>query len=311
MRDRELPWPVRYIVDADGRDTGFAMLRGPIRPDEQDAFDEISAEHRMIGFTHHGSFPLLHRAYHPMTADTDPRSGWQRADVQSCEAWCHCFRSPQTYLPPDRPSWLVSGSDWVDVDEVTNWANRDGGKPAKQWDVVYCCIDNWHNEVRKNWSFAKICVEVLVGELDLSVLLIGRAGMPDAPRSSNVEVRTDLSWPQLLANTAASRLALLPNVFDPSPKVLAEAIALDVPVLVNAEILGGWKYLNEATGRTFSDETELLDGAMACLTDTLNPQAWWLEHYGRDMTSLRFAANLRTLGGADDLEYAFPTDWLD
>jgi hypothetical protein len=308
--ERELPWPLRYLVDADGHDTGFAMLRGPIRPDEHDAFDEMLANHRMIGFTHHGWFPLLHPAYQPMTADTDPRSGLERAEVRSCEAWCHCFRRPEEYLPPGKPSWLVSGSDWVDAGEVTGWAYQDGGKPAKQWDVIYCCINNWHHEVRKNWSLAKVCVEVLVRELGFSALLIGRAGIPDVPRSSNVDVRTNLSWPQLLAHTAASRMALLPNVFDPSPRVLAEAIALDVPVLVNADILGGWKYLNDATGRTFSDETELVDGAMACLTDALSPQAWWLERYGQDVSSRRLAGHLRTLGGVDDLEYAFPTDWL-
>lgn len=309
MRERELPWALRYLVDADGNDTGFAMLRGPIRPAEQPAFEAMSAEHRMIGFTHNGSFPLLHRAYAPMTADTDPRSGWERPDVQACEAWCHCFRTPDDYLPPGKPRWLVSGSDWVDSREVTGWAYRLG-KPAKQWDLVYCCIDNWHNDVRKNWSLAKVCVEVLVRELDLSVLLIGRAGMPDAPRSSNVDVRTNLPWPELLACTAASRLALLPNVFDPSPKVLTEALALDVPILLNEDILGGWKYLNEATGRFFSNETELVDGALACLSGTLSPQAWWVERYGQDLSSRRLAEHLRTLGGAEDLEYAIPTDWL-
>jgi hypothetical protein len=309
MPREELPWPLRYLVDAEGQDTGFAMLRGPIMPHQREAFEALSAAHRMIGFTHFGTFPALHRAYDPSFGEADPRTGWDRPEARSCEAWCHCFRQPDLYLPPDKPRFLISGSDWVDHDEVSELARRHG-RPAKRWDVVYVCISNWHNDVRKNWSLAKPCIEALVRELDVSVLLIGRAGIPDVPRSANIDLRTNLGWPDLLASTAASRIALLPNRFDPSPRVLAEAIALDVPALVNAEILGGWKYVNETTGTMFCDEHDVVEAALACLAGDRSPSSWWKERYGRDLSSRRLAESLRSLGGADDLEYAFPCDWL-
>jgi hypothetical protein len=313
MSDEKLPWPLRYLVDEAGHDTGFAMLRGPILldqvPDHVGAFEKMSGSHRMIGFTHSSTFPLFQKRPDRTLGNADPTAGWQLPEVQSCEAWCHCFREPERYLPPDKPRFLVSGSDWVDSGEVCRLA-RQGGRPGKRWDVVYCCISNWHNEVRKNWSLAKSCIEALVRESDLSVLLIGRAAIPDVPRSSNIDVRTNLPWSELLANTAASRMALLPNRFDPSPKVLAEAIALDVPVLVNSEILGGWKYINDATGVTFHDESDVVEGALDLLTSQRSPREWWVKRFGRDVSSRRLAHYLRTLGGADELEYAFPSDWL-
>jgi hypothetical protein len=309
MSNDELPWPLRYLLDEDGHDTGFAMLRGPVLSHQREAFEKMAAGHRMIGFTHFGTFPLLHRGYDLSFGDADPTTGWQRPEVLLCEAWCHCFREPERYLPPDKPRFLISGSDWVDGGHVWDLAHQSE-KPAKRWDVVYCCISNWHNDIRKNWSLAKACIEALVRDLDLSVLLIGRAGIPDVPRSWNIDVRTNMLWPDLLANTAGSRMALLPNRFDPSPRVLAEAIALDVPVLVNSAILGGWKYVNDETGVDFRDESDVVEAAVACLDGSRSPRAWWMERYGRDVSSRRLADVLRTLGGADDLSYAFPWDAL-
>merc|ERR1712151_322429 len=50
-----------------------------------------------------------------------------------------------------------------------------------------------------------------------------------------------------------SRFAFLPQVRDASPRVSTQALALDVPILMNWHIQGGWKYVNEKTGEFFHD----------------------------------------------------------
>jgi hypothetical protein len=58
-----------------------------------------------------------------------------------------------------------------------------------------------------------------------------------------------LPWPDFLRCLGASRVALFPNTWDPSPRMMAEAMSLDLPLLVNSDILGGWKYVCDAAGK--------------------------------------------------------------
>ncbi len=51
---------------------------------------------------------------------------------------------------------------------------------------------------------------------------------------------------------------MAPNVHDASPRVLVEALSLNVPILVNRHILGGWKYVNGQTGAFFDNEENVV-----------------------------------------------------
>lgn len=69
------------------------------------------------------------------------------------------------------------------------------------------------------------------------------------------------------------------NVHDASPRVLAEAMCMDVPVLINWHILGGWKYATEQTGEDFYDTASFI-AAYKRLRDPerkakLRPRQWY------------------------------------
>ena len=51
-----------------------------------------------------------------------------------------------------------------------------------------------------------------------------------------------------------SKFIFLPNEKDASPRVLAEAMATDIPCFINEKILGGWKYVNDKTGQFFTED---------------------------------------------------------
>ena len=53
-----------------------------------------------------------------------------------------------------------------------------------------------------------------------------------------------------------SRFIFVPNIADASPRVLTEAICINLPALVNYNILGGWKYIDDKTGELFVDEND-------------------------------------------------------
>lgn len=61
-----------------------------------------AAGFRLIGMTSYLTFPS-HTVFH----DT-----YDYASL--CEAWCHCFRDPNTYLPPRVPRLLLAYSDFTD-----------------------------------------------------------------------------------------------------------------------------------------------------------------------------------------------------
>ena len=314
-----LPWPIRYVVDEHGRDTGFMAVRGTLSAGGLEVLERLAASRRLVGFTHHGTFPYHHEAYRPFGPQAPDGDGRRRPYVQACEAWGHCFRRPDEYLPDGRPRILLTGSDFVDPERCWSVAHRDGTGP-KRWDLCYSCLPNWFNEVQKNWPLAKACLETLAVDHGLRILCIGRADSAEAPRLPGVDYVDQLEWSAFLACLARSKVAWFPNVLDASPRVITEALSVDVPVLVNEQILGGWKYVNEATGAFFRDETDVADVAMELIGTSHSPRDWYVETGGPARAGARLAALLRSLGegtGGDggalpafDGEFAEPADQL-
>jgi len=305
----DVPWPLRWIVDRKGRDTGFAMLRRGIENSQRPLFETMAAGHRMIGFTHYGPFPLYHAAYDGQALGATPRQGWERLEVRACEAWAHCFRDPDSYLPPGQPRMLVSGTDFVN-DQAAWQAAYGEGRPPKRWDLVYSCLPTWLNELQKNWDLARSCA-LRLADAGARIAMVGRAGAPGLPLHPNIEYLPQLNWPAFVRVTASARAAFVPSQLDASPRVITEALAVDVPVLVNRRIIGGWKYIAPETGRFFDDEGDVVEAFFGLLDGDVYPRDWLIMNgYGQHAAAGRLAGELRALGGeaGHDLSYALPTD---
>ena len=305
----EVPWPLRWIVDEKGRDTGFAMLRRGIPDGQRSLFETMAGSHRMIGFTHYGPFPLYHPAYDGHVRGGTPRAGWERPEVRACEAWAHCFRDPDSCLPPGPPRMLLSGSDFVN--EQAAWRAAYGeSRPPKRWDLVYSCLPTWLNELQKNWDLARTCA-LRLADAGARVVMVGRAGVPGLPRHPNIDCLPQLGWAAFVRVTASARVAFVPSILDASPRVITEALAVDVPVLVNRRIIGGWKYVAPETGRFFDDEGDVVEEFFQLLDSDVYPRDWLIVNgYGQRAAAERLAAELRALGGEThgDLSYALPAD---
>lgn len=290
----ELPWPVRYIVDQDGRDTGIMFIRGPLNPGNWPTWDRMKPTHRQMGLTSMGPYPLYHEAYKFVPPNATPQDGWKERYVERSEAWAHCFREPDRFLPPGRPRRLLGGSDFTDCDRLWS-AGAAGRRQAKRWDLVYSCLDNRFNEIQKNWEFARACIQRLCTEIRLRILVVGRCGTPDLPQVDGLEAREFLPWSEFVQCLARSRAAFFPNVLDASPRVMTEAMSLDLPVLVNRRILGGWKYVNDETGRFFDDEANVVPAALEVLTGEFQPREWFIAHHGKRWAEERLAELIREI----------------
>ncbi|MFF4849600.1 hypothetical protein [Streptomyces sp. NPDC001194] len=217
-----------------------------------------------------------------------------------CEAWLHCFRDPEHFLPPAGPRLLTSESDFtdplrVDPARVAGGAAGAGTEVAPGPDIVHVSgREPWRQEA-KNWPLAARCLRRLARETGLRILVV------DAPAGAEpirgVRMVGPLPWRRLLAVIAGARALFVPAVLDASPRVLAEALCLDVPVVVNRAILGGWQYVNPFTGVFFDGEDDAVAAVRAVLDARQRPRAWFAAHHGPARAGARV---LRLLSALDD-----------
>lgn len=288
----ELPWSLRYVVDEAGAETGLLAVRGPLGEREQELVRELTARRRLVGWSSYGTFPRSHERFDGDEAALTGQHGRERSYVAACEAWVHCFRAPERFLPAGVPWLLLSESDFVEPREVRAAAGRvevDGH------DVAYVCCPNDFNETTKNWRLARRCLARLADDLGTTALLVGRLGAADLPEVPGLSVVDELPRDELLARLARCRVLLVPNVLDASPQLIVEALALDVPVVVNEQILGGWKYVHDATGRFFTNEDDVTEAVRACLASPLSPREWIGRHGGAKRAERRLARFLDEL----------------
>ena len=81
-----------------------------------------------------------------------------------------------------------------------------------------------------------------------------------------------------------AKFIFLPNIIDASPRVLTEAFSHNLPAVINYNILGGWKYINDKTGEFFTNESDL-EPALEKMVNGLktgkyNPREYMRENYG-------------------------------
>lgn len=96
-----------------------------------------------------------------------------------------------------------------------------------------------------------------------------------------------------------SRFAFLPQVYDASPRVITQALALNVPLLMNRNIRGGWKYLvPRITGEFFRDLSDFEVSLRRLLgqldRNEYKPHQWTTERYGNKLAGARLLDFVRT-----------------
>lgn len=179
---------------------------------------------------------------------------------EMCKGWLHCFKNPEKYIPIDKPNVLISEFDFVNYKQIPYNPNQE-----REFDFLYSCpkvnekskCDDWvsHN---KNWELAKKCLPILCEKFKLKGLLIGREGC-EIPEGCKPYITTTgwLDYGENIKQYNRCRFIFIPNKRDASPRVITEAMSADCAVLINNNILGGWKYAVEQTGELFNDETDI------------------------------------------------------
>jgi glycosyltransferase involved in cell wall biosynthesis len=187
------------------------------------------------------------------------------------------------------PNWHhladMSESDFYDAEVLVN-------APPKKYDFIYICLkdddntcpmDGW-NAINRNFKLAQNCFPIMVEEMGLRGLVVGRVNCGlEQLYGEKIEVIDFLPFQEFQEKLRESRFLFVPNVYDASPRVISEAIIKGVPVLLNRSIVCGSKYITEETGELFTDENDLRLSIerLRAKQERIHPEEWWEKHYSR------------------------------
>ena len=272
-------FPYNRIYDQDNNDVKVAVVSAPLyKGDDRRKLEQIKKDgYDLIGISSYGFYPILSKedCKHDSRSDAmkDPK---MQEIMKDMKGWLHCSRN--TDFLPGVPKLLFSESDVPFIDHV---------KPknlVKKWDVIYNCgsRDEFHT-YHKNWELAKKCF-VKMAEAGYKILIIGRTKMDKKEEEhENIVLKSGAPYYEFLDLIENSKVLFIPGVSDASPRVITESLIKDVPVLVNKDIFGGWKYINTHTGAFFTDENDVMAKLNHIIKRVNNKQyhtrKWFLDNY--------------------------------
>lgn len=280
--------PYCNLFDDQGRHLNVLLISRPFWLDEHyKKHKEIKDKYLFLGISSYQGFPN-----EPM----NPKDNYNEANkydkqkwLDMCKGWLHCFRKPEEVLPKNYPKALISESDFADC-----LVNKPNTNIEKKYDFIYIChrddLSNCSAEewvaYNKNLTLAEKCLTILCKEKDFKGLLIGRKGcnLPPSCSKLQIELTDKLDYYELQKKFDECRFIFIPNINDASPRVITESLCHDIPCLINTNIIGGWKYINEKTGIFFNDETDFLQNYEKMIdginNKTFEPRKYFIENYG-------------------------------
>jgi len=277
--EKERIFPYRYFRDASNNILPIVAVTGPFRDDRGiNLFDEYQKNGiQIFGITAYKSFP---KPFKDGTAD-DYTANFNFDYIGKIKIWLSCVKDPTDYGFTQYNILLdMSESDFYDADTDENIK-----KYTKKYDFIYIClkdddtcpIDGW-NATNRNFDLAKKCFPIMIKEYGLSALVVGRinCGLEET-YGSKIKVVDFLPYDEFQTAIYESRILFIPNIADASPRVVAEALIKDVPVIMNKKIICGSKYITEETGALFTDENDIRDALNTVMSNrnNLHPRDWW------------------------------------
>ncbi len=219
---------------------------------------------------------------------------YRKPNTPYAKMWCHCFQKPRKYFPK-KPLLLLSESDFVDPVGTRKLVR------CKKWDFFYFTIGGPLGAEYKGIDVFANSLPALCGEYGMKGVIVQYAHCKLPLRlnkrqrklfnkySSNLHVVRRSFKPGGVANIMAkSRFGFFPNKQDCSPLLITESLVRNIPVLINSDILGGWKYANEGTGSLF-DSSNIEEKLDFMRSHDFNPREKYMEDYGYKNSSTRLA----------------------
>jgi GR25 family glycosyltransferase involved in LPS biosynthesis len=280
-------WGIINIYDKDSNPTNLIGIRGPMFHESK--LDELLKTKKLIGISSYQNFPQPLKNIHDQTNYIHNSNIFLKKYESNIILWCHCFKDPQNYIPPGIPLLLHSDSDHYNGNYLNNLAD----KVEKKYDF-FCNLPNgdWNDWIRSK-EVAKKWLNYMADMMDLKILIGG--GDKEYGFSEKITFLGHLSWNKFIENMNSSKYCINFARYDASPRVIMEALFLNIPVLLNQDILGGWKYINNSTGKLFFYDESIEECINNFISSKYEPLKWMKLNFNVENNKIILAKNINKL----------------
>ena len=271
-------WNLLHVVTDQNEPTEYIAVRGEFfKPEDEQVFIQLLSSKKVIGVSSFQNFPA--KCKNPFQTD---RPGHLKDDERFINRyghhvilWCHCFKLPRQFIPASIPYLLLSETDQYEYfPTLLNMKSV-----PKEYDFVVSMPGGAWNSWIRGLDVAQQWINYMAETMGLRILVIGNDRQTDF--SPKVTVLEFQPWRQFMECISKCNALFCASKYDASPRVLIEAMALNLPVLVNENILGGWKYVNDVTGQFFCPD-EPIGPAVTQFMNKIHQHGFhprsWIEH---------------------------------
>lgn len=245
----------------------------------------------VLGISSYNEFPGISQNKLDGLSNPNDRA-WKYDYMKVVKGWLHCFRNPDIYIKKGIPKELISESDFCNYNTY-----KPNNSIEKIYDFIYVCPKDSETDPikkkdcngwgagNKNWKLGKKCIEKLCIKYKLKGFLVGREGCELDKRCEGlISTSGFLQQSDLIKAYNSSKFILMSNQSDASPRVLTEALCCNLPVLLNYNIVGGWKYINDKTGAFFTSVEDIDEGLNHILDNKteFEPRKYFISNYGKE-----------------------------
>jgi len=306
-------WGLQYLVDENGAETDFVVVRSEVA--ELDVIQQLidgPSKKKLIGLSAYQNFPQLLKNpfdYPCVRTDHENQIGggmsgpFLKRFGDQVLLWCHCFKDPQNFLPANMPAILHSDSDHYNC---LAGLLQQQGTVSKRYDFFCSLPDGDWNRWIRGVDIALRWLNFMADVMNLKILVGGGSRIDGF--SNLIEFTGHLPWNEFTRRMNECRHLINFSRYDASPRIVIEALALGLPVLLNESILGGWKYITPQTGLLFfCDEpmepciNRFLRASQ--INKQFNTVAWIQQNFNPEMSKTKLAKTMNRLLGRSFEQY--------
>ena len=290
-------YPFQPVKNEHGDFVNIILVRSPFQyPHQKKMYLKYKDDILFLGISSFESFPLS--SPNPFSAN------FSQDEYRGLfPGFLTMMPDPDSYFAPSTKTILLSQSDF-NLEEPLAFGKKYAGA-KKKYDFTFSGTDQdvetncvgW-SSFAKNWTFVLEALEVMCSdEFDLKGVLVatknkqGTKACSIPPQCQDKIIQTTfLTQRGFFKYLAQSKFAFVPQVYDASPRVTTQALSMNVPLLMNDNIIGGWKYLNEQTGEFFHDIHDFRTSLKRLLTnlDKYRPLEYVQANYGTQYAGVKF-----------------------
>ena len=286
-------WNILELLDENKNQTEYISIRGEFwnNESENDFIKLINNGKKVIGLSSYQNFPKFIINPIENRGPINENDTFINKYGHLVIVWLHCFKDSINYIPPSIPKLLYSETDqYPNIEYLNSIITKD-----KKYDFIASIQESDWNLWIRGLEIAKKWLNYMADEMGLKILVCGSGRLNDF--SKKIDIIEFKPWIDFINILNMGKYLFCSSRYDASPRIIIEAMSLNMPVLLNENILGGWKYINDETGMFFFYDEDIKTRIDKFIkkVNNINPYIWVKKNINRDKSAEKLGITLSYL----------------